>query len=122
MKESGVITQWDGTGYGPRSRAHWNNRQVYWRTHPDEYKKPIRLDPSWDTDDNWIGGGGVHVRAWDSQEAWNEAKQGYEWLYPILDDNKDGKVSEAEHQAFQDYKRRHPDWNKFLRNKTSLDD
>lgn len=45
LKEAGVITHWDGTGYGPNRKGQ---PEVYWLTHPEEYKTiPIRLDPSW---------------------------------------------------------------------------
>ena len=48
MKKAGVIMEWDGTGYGPRSRRHWPAHAIYWTSHPEDYKKiPIRLDPSW---------------------------------------------------------------------------
>lgn len=58
---------------------------------------------------------GVEVSEWDSREEWNEAKPGWEWLFPVVDKNKDGKISTTEHTAFQEYKRQHPDWQKRAR-------
>lgn len=45
LKQAGVITHWDGTGYGPNKKGQ---PEVYWLTHPGEYQRiPIRLDSSW---------------------------------------------------------------------------
>ncbi len=52
---------------------------------------------------------------WDSREEWSRSKPGWEWLFPFIDKNKDGKISAAEHSEFQDYKKQHPDWQKQLR-------
>lgn len=59
--------------------------------------------------------GTVERGEWDSREEWNEAKPGWEWLFPFVDKNKDGKISTAEHGEFQEYKKQHPDWQKELR-------
>ena len=71
---------------------------------PDEYKKPIRLDPSWTNDtstaENSTGKG---KKTWASKEEWDKTKRGYEWLFPHIDNNKDGKISTDEYQAFQDH-------------------
>ena len=56
-------------------------------------------------------------RQWASQEEWNRDKRGYEWVFPLIDKNKDGKVSAEEYDAFQDFKKRHDDWEKALRSK-----
>ena len=58
---------------------------------------------------------GVEAGEWESKEAWSEAKPGWEWLFPFIDTDKDGKISTAEHAAFQTYKKQHPDWQKLLR-------
>lgn len=105
MKQSGVITQWDGTGYGPQSRRHWQATSIYWKINPEDYRRiPIRLDPAWDKepvdDEDFLA----------SREAWNATKKGWEWLYDAIDLNKDGKVSPAEYQALQDYKKKDKDW------------
>jgi len=48
MKKAGVVIEWSGRGYGPRSKRHWSAKAIWWRLHPEEYKKiPIRLDESW---------------------------------------------------------------------------
>ena len=52
---------------------------------------------------------------WSSREEWNQTKPGWEWLFPFIDKNKDGKLSTAEYTEFQEYKKQHPDWNKRLR-------
>lgn len=59
----------------------------------------------------------VETGEWASLEAWKEAKPGWEWLFPFIDTNKDGKISLSEHTAFQDYKQKHPDWQKRLKAK-----
>jgi len=50
MKEVGVITEWDGEGYGPKSKHHWPLNAIYWKMHPEDYKIPLQLDPSWDNE------------------------------------------------------------------------
>jgi hypothetical protein len=52
---------------------------------------------------------------WASQSDWNREKEGYEWVFVLIDKNKDGKVSAEEYRAFQDFKKRHDDWEKALR-------
>ncbi len=47
-----------------------------------------------------------------SQPEWNARKQGWEWLFPIIDKNRDGRIDAAEYAAFQEYKRQNPDWQK----------
>lgn len=61
--------------------------------------------------------GGIATGEWASQEAWNDSKPGWEWLFPFIDTNKDGKISLPEHEAFQEYKKQHPDWHKTLKAK-----
>lgn len=60
---------------------------------------------------------GIETGEWASIEAWKEAKPGWDWLFPFIDSNEDGKISLAEHTAFQDYKQKHPDWQKQLKAK-----
>ncbi|OYW20806.1 MAG: hypothetical protein B7Z55_06780 [Planctomycetales bacterium 12-60-4] len=61
--------------------------------------------------------GAVQAGQWESQEAWNEEKPGWEWLFPFVDTDKDGKISVKEHEAFQGYKKEHADWVKRLKAK-----
>lgn len=61
--------------------------------------------------------GAVAAGEWESKEAWSEAKPGWEWLFPFIDTSKDGKISRDEHEAFQEYKQKHPDWVKELKSK-----
>jgi len=58
---------------------------------------------------------GIEIGEWASQQEWSDAKPGWEWLFPFIDTNKDGKIDLAEHTAFQDYKKQHPDWQKVLK-------
>ncbi|MFO1483854.1 MAG: FAD-dependent oxidoreductase [Verrucomicrobiaceae bacterium] len=58
---------------------------------------------------------GIEVSEWPSQQAWDDAKPGWEWLFPFIDTNKDGKISLQEHEAFQAYKKQHPDWQNVLK-------
>ena len=48
---------------------------------------------------------------WTEQE-WEKEKgrHGYGWVFPHIDKNADGKVSAAEYEAFQKYKKQHPNW------------
>lgn len=61
---------------------------------------------------DWAGG---RAGTWDSREAWNAAKPGYEWLFPAIDRDGDGAISADEYGEFQAFKARHPDWEKRLR-------
>ena len=45
-----------------------------------------------------------------SQPEWNAQKQGYEWLFPIIDKNTDGRIDAAEYLAFQEFKKQNPKW------------
>jgi len=58
---------------------------------------------------------GIETGEWASQQEWSDAKPGWEWLFPFIDTNKDGRIALAEHTAFQDYKKQHPDWQKALK-------
>ena len=120
MKKAGVVTEWDGTGYGPNSRKTWAADSIYWRLNPEEYKKiPIRLDPSWrkNSTSTKSGSGGERVQAFSSVEDWNRKKSDHKWLFPHIDKNADGKISLEEHQAFQNYKKKDKDWAKTLKAK-----
>ena len=57
----------------------------------------------------------VELGEWNSREEWNASKPGWEWLFPFIDRDKDGKISAAEHAQFQEYKKQHPDWQKVIR-------
>ncbi len=52
---------------------------------------------------------------WNSREAWNSSKPGYDWLFPFIDTNKDGKISETEYITFQAFKEKNPDWLKRIK-------
>ena len=55
---------------------------------------------------------------WGSREEWDQSKPGWDWLFPFIDKNKDGKISAAEYAEFQDYKRTYPDWQKRLKDES----
>lgn len=57
----------------------------------------------------------VTTGEWASLQEWSDSKPGWEWLFPFIDTNKDGKISLHEHEAFQDFKKRHPGWQKELK-------
>lgn len=57
-----------------------------------------------------VSGGTVKPEAFASVEDWNRKKRRYEWLFPFIDKNADGKISLEEHQAFQDYKKKDRNW------------
>ena len=111
LRNAAVVTEWNGKSYGPHSKKPWS-AAPHWISHPEDYKKiPIRLDPSWENyDPTADGSGGVHVEAFPSVEDWNRKKPGYEWLFPFIDKDADGKISLDEHQAFQDYKLKDRNW------------
>lgn len=45
-----------------------------------------------------------------ARSEWISGKPGWEWLFPVIDTDKDGRISAAEYDAFQAYKAKHPDW------------
>ncbi len=116
MNNAGIVTQWNGKGYGPHSRKTWRANAIHWISHPEDYLKiPIRLDPSWEGYDP--DASGVRVEAFSSVEDWNRKKPNYGWLFPFIDKNADGKISRSEHQAFQDYKQKDKAWPNTLKAK-----
>ena len=48
---------------------------------------------------------------------WDQAKQGWEWLFDPMDADADGVLTMREYAAFQDYKLQHADWSQRLRPK-----
>ncbi len=58
---------------------------------------------------------GIGQGEWNSKEQWNQDKPGYEWLFPAIDKDKDGRISSAEYREFQAFKQKYPDWQKLLR-------
>ena len=55
--------------------------------------------------------------SWKSQAEWNRQKKGYEWLFPHIDTNADGKIAADEYKAFQRFKSEQKDWEKVLKQK-----
>jgi hypothetical protein len=47
-----------------------------------------------------------------SQAEWTAAKKGWDWLFPRIDTDGNGQIDAKEYAAFQDYKAKHPDWQK----------
>jgi len=50
-----------------------------------------------------------------SNAEWNAAKRDWEWLFPFIDTDSNGTLDSTEYIAFQQYKAKHPDWPKQLR-------
>lgn len=44
---------------------------------------------------------------WDSQTEWSRDRPGFEWAFPFIDQNRDGKIDSAEYKALQQYKKKH---------------
>ena len=40
----------------------------------------------------------------------DKGRYGYGWVFPHIDKNADGKVTAAEYEEFQKYKKQHPNW------------
>ena len=59
--------------------------------------------------------GDMPAAGWDSRAAWNADKRGYEWLFDAVDKDGDGRISADEYREFQDFKRRHADWERRLK-------
>lgn len=119
MKKAGVVIEWSGKGYGPRSKKTWSAKAIWWQLHPEEYKKiPIRLDPGWTKGPKGVKQKHSNKRQWASQEEWNRDKGAWKWLFPHIDTNNDGKISAEEYQAFQEYKKKDPNWQTTLRAKS----
>jgi len=55
---------------------------------------------------------------WTSQEEWNKQKKGWEWVYPHIDTDSNGEVTEEEYKTFQTFKTKHGGaWEEALRKK-----
>lgn len=45
-----------------------------------------------------------------SRGEWERNKKGWEWLFPVIDADHNGRITEDEYRAFQGYKAKHADW------------
>ncbi|VGO13525.1 Choline-sulfatase [Pontiella desulfatans] len=45
--------------------------------------------------------------SWASPEEWSRDRSGLEWLFPYIDQNRDGKIDAAEYEALQQFKKKH---------------
>ena len=52
---------------------------------------------------------GAKGKDW-TEEEWKKEKRSYGWVFPHIDKNADGKVTAAEYEEFQKYKKKHPNW------------
>lgn len=52
-------------------------------------------------------GGISRENTWDSQSQWNKERPGFEWAFPFIDLNRDGKIDLAEYTALQEFKKKH---------------
>ena len=54
-------------------------------------------------------------RVWNSRKDWNAQKKGYEWLFPHIDKDANGKISSEEYIDFQKFKSKNEDWEQALK-------
>jgi len=45
-----------------------------------------------------------------SRSEWNRHKQGWQWAFDVADQNQDGTLTPEEYRAFQQFKRKNPNW------------
>ncbi len=94
MNDAGQVLEWKGTSVTKnvaRPRG----------TKPTSYTFEGLLDGA-DTDGDRLV----------SRPEWSNAKNGYDWLFPIIDTGGDGHINAKEYEAFQLYKARNRDWRK----------
>ena len=51
----------------------------------------------------------INAMDW-TEEEWKKEKGSFGWVFPHIDKNADGKVTAAEYEAFQKYKKKNPNW------------
>ncbi|MDP6524783.1 MAG: sulfatase [Kiritimatiellia bacterium] len=51
-------------------------------------------------------GGKSQKNVWNSQEEWNQERPGFEWAFPFIDQNNDGKIDSSEYETLQSFKRK----------------
>ena len=54
-------------------------------------------------------------RVWNSRKHWNAEKKGYEWLFPYIDKDSNGKISSEEYINFQKFKSKNENWKEVLK-------
>jgi len=54
-------------------------------------------------------------RVWNSRKHWNAEKKGYEWLFPHIDKDSNGKISSEEYVNFQKFKSKNENWQEVLK-------
>jgi len=54
-------------------------------------------------------------RVWNSRKQWNAQKKGYEWLFPHIDKDSNGKISSEEYVNFQKFKSKNENWKEVLK-------
>lgn len=52
-------------------------------------------------------GGKSQKNTWGSQAEWSQDRPGFEWAFPFIDQNRDGKIDSAEYKALQQLKKKH---------------
>ncbi len=57
-----------------------------------------------------------------SQSEWNAGKQGWEWLFTVIDKSGDGRVDGAEYAAFQEFKKKNPNWAEMRKRETKTNE
>jgi arylsulfatase A-like enzyme len=51
--------------------------------------------------------GKAHKIMWSSPGEWSRDRPGFEWAFPFVDQNGDGKIDQTEYDALQQYKKKH---------------
>ena len=44
---------------------------------------------------------------WKSAAEWSQERPGFEWAFPFIDKNRDGKIDATEYKALQQFKKTH---------------
>ena len=117
---AGQVLAWDGRGYN-------NSKRGWWTDHPEDYRKrppeTVFKGPRPGGGKVQSPGGSLTVKSLHdecdanddglvSRDEWNKGKKGWEWLFPIIDTDRNGQIDPKEYTAFQAYKARNPDWAK----------
>jgi len=108
LTDAGAVLEWDGKEYGPSQRGyHWKATDAWWLREPETCKKfGVQFAPSWKnyTPKNQAKRG-ITKWSYGSRAEWDAAKPEWKFLFDFIDKDKDGKLSEKEYRAFQQYKK-----------------
>ncbi|MCK4745917.1 MAG: hypothetical protein KAT15_02735, partial [Bacteroidales bacterium] len=89
------------------------------------------LDGTWPETNEWGQTGpdiylgrprGPLKTTYDSQVEWSRYKgTKMAWVFPFIDNDQDGKINSDEHQAYEDYRKKHTDWQNRARKKLGIE-